>query len=280
MTQADERRRILEMVASGTISSAEAADLLEALSQGEEEGPATFDEEIERVRVIGTFRSLRIEGDPSVKGAVAHGAHIARRENGTLVFEEDPEEENVGFMLFGPREARREFRTPSGRRVKIDADFGGGRRFRIDREFPFHRPPVLRIRMNPELALEVDITAGPVRVSGIKGPIKAEVAAGSGHFEDIRAPIDIACDAGSVVVEGVFDRGDSRVRCTAGKVRLRIERGSDVQVIARSTLGKISVPEGDWGGIGGGRKEFTVGDGKATLDVEATTGLVSIEVEK
>lgn len=275
----DERRRILEMVKEGAITPTEAAELLDALSSDQEKEPEDDETSIHTgvraVRVVGTFRALRIVGDPSIQGAVARGPHKARNENGTLVFEEEYDPESPSFTLFGPSSGSgsRSGRRSGRRSARVNVDIGG-RNFRWDRDLT---PPVLKIRMNPELPLEVDMTAGSVRVGDVRGPITASLAAGSGHFSGVHSPFRLNADAGSVRVSGLFDRGESEVRCTAGKVHVMLDRGSSVQITARATLGKIMLPSGEqWAGLGGGKKEVTIGDGKAKLELEATTGLLTV----
>lgn len=281
----EERRKILERVASGELSPENAAELIDALN---DRGPAktTEDEKVTAIRVQGTFRTLRIEGDPSVKTAVAEGEHRARVENGTMIFDADPDDDGSGYVLFGPRplrdrdrERNRERRRESRHRRRVSArvDLGAGRRF----TWEGGRPPVLRIRMNPELPLEVDMTAGSARVEGITGPIVADLTAGSARFEGVRSPFRAEVDAGSVQVSGRFDRGDSAIRCTAGKVNLFLEKGSSVRIVARTTMGKVKLPDDNsWKGfIGAGKHEAVVGSGEGTLEVEATTGAVSVDVE-
>ncbi|MCA1839711.1 MAG: hypothetical protein LC723_05190 [Actinobacteria bacterium] len=299
----DSKRKILEMVAQKQISVDEAARLLEALKgdgpndpdgprvqkrveirtiqQDHDDGPVTS------VRVVGTFQALRVVGDPSVQGAVGEGEfHKVREEDGTLIFEESQDENGDSFMLFGPRNMRR---TRVMQEDDDDGDLSFSRRskqvrFSVGRHFQMGdgRPPALRIRMNPDLPLEIDMTAGSARVNGVHGPITANLTAGTGRFEDVQSPIKIGVDAGSLNIKGVFDRGDSEIRCTAGKVRVQLEQGSDVQIKAKATLGRISLPDesgkdADWQGVGSGKREVTIGQGKARLDIEATTGSVSVE---
>lgn len=278
-TTTDERRKILEMVAAGTLSPGDAADLLSAVEKsGQTAGelPAvtdTHDTDISAIKVIGTFRALRIEGDPSIKGAVASGPHRARNENGVMVFEDDERDDEGGYILFGsPRE--------SGRRVNIKGKING-------KEFNFGgtRPPALTIRMNPDLALEIEITAGSVKVEDVRGPIDANITAGSGRFVGIHSPIQAAVEAGALYVSGIFDSGSSHLRCSAGKIRVELDEGSDVAVTARATLGKIQLPgsegrEVNWQGIGTGSREAKIGAGTGKLDLEATTGSVIVEVNR
>lgn len=271
----EERRKILERVASGDLPPADAADLIAAIDRRTTTATANPEPHaVNSVQVIGTFRTLRIDGDPAVKSAVAEGPHRVRVENGTMIFDPDPDSDEPGYVLFGPRHQRdprlEEFQT---RRRHGTFGWRGG-------AFEVRKPPVLTIRMNPDLPLEVQMTAGSARVRGVHGPIIADLTAGSARFEGVRAPFRAEVDAGSVNVSGKFDRGESAIRCTAGSVRLRLEKGSSVSITARSTFGKISLPGGrNWQGIGGGKQELTIGAGDGRLDLEATTGAVAVEAE-
>ncbi|MGH9196593.1 MAG: hypothetical protein ACRD1T_12725 [Acidimicrobiia bacterium] len=263
----DQRRNILHKVASGELAPDEAAVLLDSLEKEQAPQPPSppiqEPEDVMAVRVDGSFRHLRIEGDPSVKAAVAQGPHVVRMQGKTMVFEEDPEDE--AFVLFGPREPGRSMRINSDIRI-------GRRRFRLGGQ-----PPELRIRMNPSLALDIDITAGTARVEEVKGPITAKLAAGSAWFEGVHSPFNASIDAGSLHVAGLFDRGESSIRCTAGKVNIDLDKQSDVRIKARATIGKISLPDGgEWSGLGAGKRVMTIGKGEGKLDIEAITGSVIV----
>lgn len=268
----EEQRRILEMVAAGEVSPAEAAQLIEALQQRETQPLQTKEyssEGITGVKVVTTFKTVKIVGDPSISGAVAEGEHRVRTEDGKLIFEEE-EDRDEHYVLFGPRSRRFRFAGQiNGRKIQI----GDGPDI----------PPILNIRMNPQLPLDIEMTAGSAKVEGVKGKINATITAGTGKFEGIRSPISASVDAGSLYVRGVFDREESFVRCTAGKVKVDLEPGSDVIVRAQATLGKVSLPGGqsghggkDWTSIGSSSHEVVIGEGKGALDIEATTGTVVV----
>ena len=277
----EDRRSILEMVAEGKIDTDEAVRLLDALgdatrSSSEErptERPVPARSEhgsVKGVRVVGTFRTLRIVGDPGIQGAVAEGPHEARiTDDGQVVFEEFSEDgEEDGFTLFGPRHGRG--------RIRFKGEING-------REFSINRgvAPALKIRMNPGLPLDIDLTAGTARVDGVEGPIRTNMAAGTARFTGVRGPFQAAIDAGSLQIRGLFKQGASEIRCTAGKVRLELDPDSSVKISARATLGKISLPKGvEWQGLGGGKREVVVGSGEATLDIEATTGAAMVTMAR
>ncbi|HVF12684.1 MAG TPA: hypothetical protein VNA87_06325, partial [Actinomycetota bacterium] len=231
----DEQRRILEQVATGELSPEEAARLMESLTPQQTQPPSQdYSEEITGVRVVTTFKTVRIQGDPSVSGAVAQGEHRVRTQDGKMIFEEEENSEQPGYVLFGPRNRRFRFAgTINGKKIQI----GEGPDI----------PPVLDIRMNPSLPLEIEMTAGTVNVNGVEAEITATITAGSGMFGGVRSPIKASVDAGSLNIQGVFDRGESNIRCTAGKVSVGLEPGSDVKIRARATLGKVSLPGGQSG---------------------------------
>lgn len=266
----DEQRRILEQVATGKLSPQEAARMMESATSAQTQPPSQdYSEEITGVRVVTTFKTVRIQGDPSVSGAIAQGEHRVRTHDGKMIFEEEENTEQPGYVLFGP--SRRRFRfagTINGKKIQI----GDGPDI----------PPVLDIRMNPSLPLEIEMTAGTVSVNGVEAEIGATITAGSGTFVGVRSPITASVDAGSLNIRGVFDRGESNIRCAAGKVSVSLEPGSDVTVRARATLGKVSLPGGqsgqskDWTSIGSSSNEVKIGKGVGELDIEATTGSVSV----
>jgi hypothetical protein len=272
----DEKRRILEMVATKEITPAEGVELLGALGDEKpDKPPSTVTEESEgimRIKVIGTFKSLQIEGDPSITGAIAEGPHKARVEGGTMIIEDEATEgdEDPGFVLFGPSRWRG---------LRIDAR-GKGKSYRFD-----SGAPPIKVRMNPGLPLDIELTAGSAKVTGVTGPIDASLTAGSARFEGIRSPFRASVEAGALRVSGRLDSDKSKIQCTAGKVDVRLDKASSVRINAQATLGAISLPDSDldtktaWAGIGGGSKSVVVGNGDGELDVEATTGTIKVSVE-
>ncbi|HLF70171.1 MAG TPA: hypothetical protein VI541_04375 [Actinomycetota bacterium] len=268
--QADERRKILEMVAEGTLTPSEASTMLDSGPQAPPLPTADDFEEITAVRILGTFRSLRVIADASLRGAHAEGRHRARTDGKTLVIEDDAEFEGNTF-IFGVPGGQRGQRRVHGRI--------NGREFRLGGQ-----PPALVVRMNPELPLDIEMTAGSVTVDGIRSQIRASLTAGSGRFEGVVNPFDIQVEAGTVRVAGRLRDGRSAVRCSAGKVSIDLDRDSDVRIVAKATLGKISLPDGgegresQWAGMMIGEKEATIGQGKGLLDIEAVTGAVAVRV--
>ncbi len=251
----DELRAILDRVAKGELSPDEAAQEMEKLRAGR--AVTVSEPELRRVRLTGIFQPTRVFGDAAVREAVATGPHRARREGDTLVIE--------GVSL-----------DPSGFSFHWPGREGWGQ----SRAETLLRP--VEVHMNPALALEVKMTAGLLSVKDVKGPIHAEIQAGSAKVEGFASPLDLDVTWGTVNASGVLTEGESVVHCEAGTVKVRLERGSSVRVIARSTLGRISLP-GDQNSLhegwtaGGTMGEAVVGAGSARLEVDTTAGAVWVE---
>jgi hypothetical protein len=284
------RRQILEDVAQGRLSPEEAAGLLDALEAEPAEGQAAGEGAgepgtVRRVRVSGTFRVARILGDPGVVEAVARGPHAVRREGDTLVILGEPDEPEPGFAFGGPYGLR--WRIPTPPPPPGWEPPGAAGRVRRDRWLwgaPFQRRlPELEVRVNPEMPLDVELWAGTLLVTGVKGPLDIDVSAGSARVVGFAGPLDVRVAAGTVHAAGVLRDGASRVRCDAGRVHVHLERGSSVRVRAKADLGRVSLPGGkgpDGWVIGGGFHQAVVGDGAATLDVEAAMGDVTVSAEQ
>ena len=309
------QRAILQAVAEGRLSPEEAASLLdqaEKAEQGqgsehdqpsEEPGaatgerprdhtppPAGTDAGVKRVRVVGNFRSARIVGDPTVREAVAEGPHIARREGDLLIVESAFDESDMPGFVFN--------RGLRNWRLTIPPDFGG----RSHRPPRPPRPPragaewtsgepwerrswsqsELTVRMRPDLPLEVELSAGTLRADGLTGPLRFDVRAGSARIEHVRGPIEAMVAAGSIRIEALLTEGASRIRCDAGSVRLHLEKGSSVLVRARPELSKLTLPgHGVVGGFSpGDREEVKIGDGTATLDIDANMSKITVTADR
>src|SRR5215472_3930908 len=255
----DDRKAVLERVARGELSPAEGAALLEEIEAQAAPSSSAQDprdwaadwtrdtawtapppppasgERAARVRIVRAIGTADIVGDPTVHEAVAEGPHVARRKGDTVVIEgeEDP------------------FGMPG---------------------FHFGDMVPLRVRVNPDLPLEVESQAGKLTIRGVHAPIRAEVQAGSTDIVDFRGPLDLSVQAGSVRARGRLDYGASRIRCEAGGVRIRLERGSSVRVSARTTLGKVQFDND-------GSEPWVIGGGEGTPDISATMGSVRVTTD-
>jgi len=249
----DFKREILAKVAAGTLTAQEAAlelEELDASANSPEPSPTPTDGEVARVRVVAGMGSVTVVGDESVREAVADGPHVARRDGDVLVIESREEDEIGSHFTFG----------------------GHRGRFGINvREWK------LTVRMNPLLALDAEVQAGALIVRGIRAPIRAEVQAGSAKLEDFTFPIDLDVQAGSVKGYGRLTEGTSTIRCQAGSVKLELDPASSVKIVAKTSLGRISLPGGpSVAGLGSSGSQAQIGAGAATLDIASEFGSVQV----
>lgn len=211
-----------------------------------------------QVRITAAARTVRVIGDPSVNEAEIDGPHRAWREGETLVVSGGEDMES-GFSFRSRRRSHRDWRDWS--------DLTEWRRM----------TEPLVVRVNPAFGLSVELSAGSLSVLGMHGPVSADLAAGSARFESVTGPLDLTTRAGSVRIQGRLAEGSSRIRCDAGSVSVRLDRGSSVRVRAHVDLGRVRFhgPSGDSTGTG----EVVVGDGRALLDIDAAMASVEITVQ-
>ena len=258
----DERREILSQVAQGILSPQEAATHLDeldraVLSRSDQEPGGESPAPIRTVRIVSHAGQVLVQGDSSVKEAVAEGPHRVTHEGDTMVISLQSPTESTGFFFSHGRPGRFSLATGDSR--------------------------TLQVRVNPNLALQLDTQAGSLRCNGVRGPIGATVQAGSTTIEGCEGPLNVTAQAGSLRISGRLTAGVSRVRCEAGSVHIDLLKGSSVRVTAAATMGKVSLdgasggPEG-WG-FGKDTREVVVGAGAASLDIEATMGSVRVATE-
>jgi hypothetical protein len=246
-----DRREILERVASGDLTP-EAAERL--LREGDDRGTAPVQTAIRGVRVSAGAGGIEIVGDPSVAQAEVDGRHRAEVDGDVLVIHSDWDEDAEGFAFRVGRHGRR-------------------------RSFDTRKLARLRVRANPSLDVDAELDAGLMSIRGMRGRIRARVAAGPVTLEDFTGELDIAVNAGAVRANGRLTGGESRIRSDAGAVRVELDSSSSVHVIAQAALGKVIVPGADDQSrrrFAGDRREATIGAGDATLRVETAMGSVHV----
>jgi hypothetical protein len=249
-------REILEAVAAGRLDPAEAARLLDEqqrpASSGDDTGPsAPAVPEVARLLVRATSRKVRLVGDPAVSTVDVDGAHHLRRDGATLVLTGEGERfpADDAFTLLS-----------TGRWRDVADRFGLGGE--------------LRVRVRPDLPVDVEVIAGSLSTDGVRALESVRVTAGSARVSGAHGPLDVLVQAGSAVVDAAITRGPSRIRAESGSVRLRLLPGSDVRVRTDVQLGKVvSDPPLH-------RDELTVGAGSAELSLEVVMGSAVIKVDR
>lgn len=305
------RREILEAVAAGRLSAEEAAALLDASDLGVGDAAVVLrrvrvraatrtvrvvgDEGVSEVAVEG-LHEVRREGDTLVVAAhpgegaggfafvapdlgrlVAEGrvkarqaAHAAAREAARVAYA-------AGRPAWAPPPASRGRYRKDWREWMPGPDWPGSARPESGwpdwREFQGWVEPLV-VRMNPRLALDAEVSAGALEVSGVRGPIGVEVAFASATLDGVAGPVDVRAQAATVRISGAIRQGSSRVRGDAASLSVRLAPGSDVRVRASCELGRLRILRGEIVSEPG--EELVVGAGRASLDIEASMGSVEV----
>ena len=266
------RREILEQVASGDLSPEEADELLRAASAEEATTapPQPSPPRISRVKIRAGFGAIVVEGDPAVVEADVEGLHQATHEDDTLVIHSDLEPDGPGSFKFDFDVARRR----RGRKLGVAVGpmvFGASRHGR-----PLHKSS-LRIRMNPNLELDIRLDAGSLSLNHLRAPARARMSAGPITIEDFNAPLDVSVNAGAIRAVGELTWGESRIKSDAGAVRVELLPTSNVRILADTALGKIVLPGQEREGTRfSSRREAVIGGGDATLRVETAMGSINV----
>lgn len=302
----DDRRTILEQVANGTLDPDEARARLAAIGAerrattepvGEpswEDPPAwsddtawdderdTWDDRVDAwegrdepadvdgarrlaVRVRGG--SVSVIGDPDVAVVDVHGNHSLRREGDTLVVTSGP-------IWSGIEGAFAQVR----RRGPFDLDVITDGAWRSVARDQF-RGSSVKIRVNPDLPLDIQVTAGSAKVRQVRREIKVDVQAGEARLEDVEGPIEGRVSAGSLRARTRLRGGRSRIACDAGSVQLDLLEGSSTRLRVDSTLGSSHVLGAEPLLRADGDGDWIVGAGEGSLDIEANLSSVQVRVD-
>jgi hypothetical protein len=265
----DERRTILTDVAEGRLSPEEAAERLDALRGEPLREPPPQAKRASRIRVVSTIGMVSVVGDASVAEAMTDAAHRSRREGDTLIIESADDLDAAGVWC-PPRSGRGSRSAPPRSPLAFGLGWGwawGG----MGRHTP------LTVRMNPDLPLEADLTAGSLSVTGVRSTLRLDVGAGTMRLDGVTGPLTLTVTSGGVAIRGRITQGDSRIRCELGKVAVQLDPGSSVRITGRAHLGKVVLP-GKEPAFGAGLIEDTavVGDGDATLEIETSAGGIMV----
>lgn len=250
----DELRDLLNRVANGEISPQEAESALRQTPEpgvGEAEQPEP--EPVRRLRVRASAVRLVIVGDPTVDTAIAEGPHRVSHVGDRLTVHSD--------LRVGEYEAEAPKSTFASWLGNVN-----------------RAGSPLRVRVNPDLPLEVLNVAGSLELSAVHAHTSVGVEAGSAKLHDGAGPLTLSVASGSADVEWQFT-GECSVSTDLGSARLNALPGSDVSITAEATLGLASIRLADGTTIKAsaeGHPPVHAGAGNGTLS--ATTRLGSLVV--
>jgi hypothetical protein len=207
---------------------------------------------VERISVRAVGRRVRILGETSVATLSADGPHVLRRNGSVLEVSSDGE---LGASLDGFSILRSAPRS-------LD-DF---RSLGLGKE--------LFLRVNPNLIVDVEVTAGSLNTEGVPHLGKVRVTAGAAKLLDVAEINDALVQAGQATIKGTIKTGRNRVRAESGTLSITLADDSNVTVTGETQLGKIS-----WaGGHSGAGDEVVMGSGSARLDIEVVMGHAQVQV--
>ncbi len=205
---------------------------------------------VEKLSVRAVGRRVRIIAEPSVSTVSADGPHMLRRNGPVLEVSSDGEfgASIDGFQLLRATRSLDDFRS-----------LGLGKE--------------LLLRVNPDLLVDVEVTAGSLTTDGVTRLGSVRVTAGGARLLGVAEIADVLIQAGQATVNGVFRQGRSRIRVESGSLTLQLVEGSDVTVATDAQLGRVS-----WGGEHAGftGNEVVIGHGAARLDLEVVMGHASV----
>ncbi len=251
----DTLRDLLHRVAAGEISPEEAERAMADASTGPSPEPEPEVEPVARVAVRGSAVRLVVEADPSVDTAVAEGPHRVSHDGDLLTVHSD--------LRVGGYEAEAPKSTFASWLSNVN-----------------RAGSTLRVRVNPELPLEVLNVAGSLELTGMRSATSVGVEAGSAKLRDGIGPLTLSVASGSADVEWQFT-GDCSVSTDLGSARLTALPGSDVSITAHSTMGLATIRLADGTTIKAtpeGHSPVVAGEGNGRLQASSRLGSLVVSV--
>jgi hypothetical protein len=207
---------------------------------------------VDRISVRAVGRRVRIVGETSVATLSADGQHVLRRNGSVLEVSSDGE---LGASLDG-------FSILRGAPRSLDDIRALG----LGKE--------LLLKVNPNIVVDVEVTAGSLNTERVPHLGKVRVTAGGAKLLDVREINDALIQAGQATIHGAIGTGRNRIRAESGSLSITLADESNVTVKADAQLGKVS-----WaGGHSGAGDEVVMGNGSARLDIEVVMGHAQVRV--
>ena len=151
---------------------------------------------VERVSVRAVGRRVRIVGETSVATLSADGPHVLRRNGSVLEVSSDGE---LGASIDG-------FSLLRGAPRNLD-DF---RALGLGKE--------LFLRVNPNIIVDVELTAGSLNTERVPHLGKIRVTAGGAKLLDVTEINDALIQAGQATIKGTISTGRNRIRAESGSL--------------------------------------------------------------
>jgi hypothetical protein len=208
---------------------------------------------ITRISVRAVGRRVRIIGESTVATISADGPHVLRRNGSVLEVSSDGE---IGSSLDGFSILRAPRNLDEFRALGLGKE--------------------LLIKVNPNIVVDVEVTAGSLNTERVPHLGKVRVTAGGAKLLDVRELNDVLVQAGSATIKGAISAGRSRIRAESGSLVIHLADESNVTITGDAQLGKVSWTGGQ--GHNGAIDEVVMGNGSAKLDVEVVMGHAQVRL--
>jgi hypothetical protein len=207
---------------------------------------------VERISVRAVGRRVRIVGETAVATLSADGPHVLRRNGSVLEVSSDGE---LGASLDG-------FSILRGAPRNLDDIRALG----LGKE--------LLLKVNPNIVVDVEVTAGSLNTERVPHLGKVRVTAGGAKLLDVTEINDALIQAGQATIKGAIRTGRNRIRAESGSLSITLADDSNVTVTGEAQLGKVS-----WvGGHSGAGDEVVMGNGSAKLEIQVVMGHAQVRV--
>jgi hypothetical protein len=268
----DDLAAVLRRVAAGELTPEEALRELNPPAEKEAtarpQAPVESEEPVTSVRLKTSYRSVQVVADPTVAQIHVLGDHSIRHEGSTLQVSTtgplDDEERAAGAERSG---------TSSGRFSFSDLP----RTIAWARSWRDHQ---LTVRVNPALALELDVTGADVKLTGVESGLRAHLVASSLKADKLHCEFDVEAFSSSIKLTA-SPMGNSRLYCESSSVRLSLPVGTDLKITATNRMSRLVLPERRPSTLPleGETSEVTIGDGREQLRLEAVMSSVSVSAQ-
>ncbi len=186
---------------------------------------------VERISVRAVGRRVRILGETAVATLSADGPHVLRRNGPVLEVSSDGE---LGASLDG-------FSILRGAPRNLDDIRALG----LGKE--------LLLKVNPNIVVDVEVTAGSLHTERVPHLGKVRVTAGGAKLLDVTEINDALIQAGQATIKGAIKTGRNRIRAESGSLSITLADDSNVTIKGESQLGKVSWSGGHSGDVRRGR---------------------------
>lgn len=214
------------------------------------EDVVTVPSDIDRVRLRCAGRRVRVVGDRAVSGLEIEGRH-SRRRLGRIV------EVDVEGHIAPDLSVLKKFQVPT--------DLDGVKDLGLGKE--------VVVRVHPDLPVDVDLSGGALRISGVERLGQVRVTAGPVEIRGVHQIEDGLFQACNAIVSGPIDTGRSRLRVESGNLTVHLDEGANVAVRASARTGLVVWPDG------GQADEYVVGNGAAWLDLTCLVGRIAVRTD-